>query len=111
MSGELWINNIYVYNSDSGSSYNVGLSQPNGSAGGFSLAGSGSQITYPKPWRMRHVMGYATAHGGLATHKLPINDPGNSLFLTGTSFTISYFPGSQSFNVGGRLGEKRAFRV
>lgn len=110
MAGALWSMVLAVYSSDSGSDYGVGVSAGNFNAGGFTLAPGGSQITYPKPWRMRHVWGFAQSDNGPSRHKLPCAQLGVT-FLTALVFSISYTGGTAAFSVFGRIGEKRPFRV
>jgi hypothetical protein len=110
MPGALWSMALAVYSSDSGSNYNVGVSDGNFNAGGFTLAAAGSQITYPKPWRMRHVWGFQQSENGPSRHKLPCAQLGVT-FLTALVFSINYTGGSVAFSTFGRIGEKRPFRV
>ncbi len=100
----IWISVIVVYNSDSGGPFNVGLSQPNATAGSFSAAAAGAPTNYPRGWKMRHVIGFA---GGTTRHTLPIASSANAIFQNGGSFTMSYLIGSLAFAVQGRIGERR----
>ena len=49
---------LYVYNSDDGTTYNVGITAQEATAGGFTAAAAGEQADFPKAWRMRYVRGY-----------------------------------------------------
>lgn len=111
----IWVQVIVIYNSDDGNQYILGLSNANQAAGGFSLADAGQEIDYPKPWRTRHVLGINSAGSGGSgispRHKLPCASQSTSVFQTGGSFTISYNGGAVSFDVQGRVGEKRKAKV
>lgn len=90
----------YAYVSDDGNTYQVGTSNDNAGAGGFSAAAPGDNPTYPRGWKMRHVYG-VDADGNRT--KLPIGTPTNSLFLDGGTFDKN----GVSFTVEGKIGEKR----
>ena len=102
---------LVVYTSDDTTGYNVGVSQPNATAGGFVDAAPGAKTNFPRGWRMRHVQG-ARSDGGPGAHKLPIANPGNALWTgTSTTFTIPYAAGSANFDAGGRIGERRTQKI
>lgn len=91
------------YTSDDGNAYNVGLSMDNLSQGGFPAATPGSNPAYPRGFVMRHV--YGVASDGTRA-RVPIASAGDALFIAGTSFT----KGGKSFDVEGRIGEKRSYK-
>lgn len=112
MAGEIWEMGIYLYVSDNGTTYTLGVSDPNASAGGFGAAPGGSVINYPKPWRTRHVWGFHEDNtNGSSRHKLPVATRTTGVFVNGTQFTITYLLGAANFLIFGRIGEKRPNRI
>ena len=104
---------LYVYNSDDGTTYNVGITAQEATAGGFTAAAAGEQADFPKAWRMRYVLGYYITGTGVSFRKLPIASNTNPLY-TGdqATFTITDNQGgSFTYTRTGEFGEKRANRI
>jgi hypothetical protein len=100
---------LCVYLGDDGFPYNVGISSANETPGGFVAAASGAQLNYPRGWKPRHVLG-KTVTGG--HHKLEVYSVATAIFVSGTTFTITYILGGAStFSVQGRIGELRAIKA
>lgn len=90
----------YEYQSDDGNTYQVGLSEVNGTQGDFATATVGALPGYPRGWVMRHVYGVSSTG---ARNKLPCSNTGHTGFLSGGSFTKN----GVAFTIEGKIGEKR----
>ncbi len=102
----IWVQVVVVYNSDNGSAYNMGVSSPNATAGGFNLASAGSPPNYPRGWKPRHIYGVSQDSND-SRHKLECASATGGIFQSGTTFTINYLIGSVNFAVQGKFAEKR----
>ena len=107
--GLIWNMTVANYTSDDTNVYPVGIEVGRASAGGFTAAAAGTPLTYPRGWKMRHVQGKATS--GTGSTSLPCAAPGNALFVSGGTFTISYLNGSSDYQCEGRIGERRLNKV
>ena len=89
-----------AYVSDDGNTYNIGTTNDNIDANSATAVAADANPAYPRGFVMRHVYGVAST--GKRT-KLPILDPTNELWTTGTTFSKN----AVSYDVQGRIGEKR----
>ena len=98
MPGPLGPSSNFVYVSDDGNTYAVRLNDAKAAVAGFTP--TPDKGNYPRAWRMRHV--WAEQADGTRV-SVPIDVSGNSLFVTGGTFTLH----GASYTVQGSIGEKR----
>jgi len=99
--GDQYSKSKYLYFSDDGGVYVVGLRDEKADTGGFLPAPTAVVLNFPKTYRMRYVVGVDLNTG--AKHVQPVAEAGNSLFVNATQFTYL----GVSFHVLAHVAEKR----
>jgi hypothetical protein len=101
---------VYVYHSDDGNPYNVGMDAGNATAAGFVAAAAGAIPNKPRSYHMRHVNLQHPTTGKERSVAVPT--AASALYVGGTAtLTIEDFTTSPSapvaYVVKGRMGERR----
>jgi hypothetical protein len=99
---------FFNYVSDDGNTYRVKLDASNSAALG--AAASSNMVWYPKGWVLRYILAFNATYG---RRRVPAPDPTNAIWVGGTNTVALQVAGvatSPTFDVTGRIGEKRTSR-